>query len=628
MAQVPSQVAAEVGQPHAQTVGLPDIPSDISPALQTFLQGVKELLETREGQRKNSDMQRGVIVADLAAIGLYDPKSNTLGGGRDNTPPSPPRNLAVFQRGSLNLVAWTKPADADLDNVEVWVAEDSSDINKAKLRGVIKAPSEIFEHNSIKLKSSYTYWARAVDASDNKSGWATTSVVAPPGFEHVGDELYDIFFGDLTKNPGIIRIREAIQTIGAYYYETQGFYVGDVVIYGGYVYQSIKDNPAPSKPPENGAYWKRYDSLADVSVANEVRITQSEEQILLRATKAEVKADIDKVNSVMAATFAVQAAEIAARVTKTEFYPTQQLARDNAAQLTVQASLIQTKVSQTTFDLLKGDVATVSSQVDQMADSWSLKIQSMANGQKAVTGIDLTLNDGTGQSQFLVLADNFRVAANIYGAPVGLFAVSGNGVYINNTLYAPGSIQAGHLAANSVTTGTLAAGSITADKISFRAISGDKIAAGAITAGHITAGAILASHISAGAITADKIEANSIDGRVLMQNGIPIDKILTGVILQVVTGTDSVELTQPGTHIYIASATAHGTGSFAFHSSVGGQEFNVPPFFSASGETSYPSLCFSFGAAGRVNSSTAQWLPLSLNATTIDSSSILGIVVK
>lgn len=403
-----------------------------------------------------------------------------------------------------------------------------------------------------------------------------------------------------------------------------------MVIFAGYVYQATKDNPlvvGKNKPPTDQEYWKRYDSIADVTVDHETRIIQNTDEITLRATKAEVKSDVDQINSVMTSTFSVQAAAIDARVTKTDFYPTQQLAKDNAAQLTVHASQIQSKVSQTTFDLLKGNVATVSSQVDQIADAWTVKIQSLANGQKAVTGIDLALNDGTGQSQFIVLADNFRVAANVNGSPVGLFAVSGNGVYINGTLYAPGSIQAGHLAANSVTADKIVGGTITGDKIAGSTITGANIRARSLWADEVLIdGTLSASKIAAGSITADKIAADTIDARVLKQNGIPIDKIMTGVILQVATGATSCTLTQPGTHVYIATSSGFGRGQMLFSSSVGSQGFSLSNFYGSGGEDAYPMLHFAITKAGHAGYSTASWNAGS--GVNLDAASIIGFVVK
>lgn len=620
--------SAALGQPQSQTVGLPDVPSDVSASLKTFLQRVKEVLETREGQR-GGGLQRGVLMGDLVEAGLYDVSSgsfSTLGG--DTTPPSPPRNLAAFQRGTYNLVTWTNPSDADLDFVEIWAAEDSTSLDNAKLRGVIKAPGEVFQHTGIKLTSGYNYWARAADTSMNYSGWTTTVVHTDPGIDTAGGDIYDIFFGDLSKNPGVLRIRAALETVGAYYYEGSDYYVGDVVIYGGYVFQSIKDNPSPSKPPEDIAYWKRYDSLAGVTVENEARITQSEDQILLRATKAELSENIDSINSIMTSTFALQADQIEARVTKTDFYPTEQLAKDNASQLSIQAGQIASKVSQTAFDLLNGQVATVSSEVNQMADSWTVRIQGLNNGQKAVTGIDLALNDGTGQSQFIVMADNFRVVSSTYGTPIGLFAVqSGTGVYINNTLFAPGGIQTSHLAANSITTDKIAAGAVTANDIAAYAITSDKIAANAVTASKISAGAITADKIAAGAINADMITAGTIDANLIRENGIQISKINNGVVVDIETGSNSCSLSGGRTHIYIATITVTGRGDVTFNSSIGSETFPVDPFYGRDNEDVYPHLNFATTKAAWSSGSYAYWQydPASIN---IIAMSIVGISVK
>lgn len=628
--------SASLGQPQSQTVGLPDVPSDVSDNLKTFLQRVKEILETREGQRGGA-LQRGVLLGDMVEAGLYDVSTGTFSAlGGDNTPPNPPRNLAAFQRGSYNLVTWTNPTDDDLDFVEIWAAENSTSLTNAKLRGVIKSPGEIFQHTGIKLVSGYNYWARAADTSMNYSGWTTTVVHTDPGLDTAGGDLYDIFFGDLSQNPGVLRIRAALETVGAYYYTDSDYYVGDVVIYGGYVFQSIKNNPAPSRPPEDATYWKQYNSLADVTVQNEARITQSEGQILLRATKTEVQENIDTINSVMAATFALQAEQINARVAKTDFYPVEQLAKDNAAQLQIQASQIAAKVSQTAFDLLNGQVATVSSEVNQMSDSWTVRIQSLDNGVKAVTGIDLAINDGTGQSQFIVMADNFRVVSSAGSTPLGMFAVNENGTYISNTLFAPGGIQTSHLAADSVTADKIAAGAVTAseiaansvttEKLAASSVTAEKVAAGSITADKIAAQSITADKIASGAISADMITTGTLDGNLIRENGIQISKINNGIVLSVVPGTTACVLQSGRTHVYFATVVAHGRGTITFQSTIGNETFILNSFWGQDNEDIYPYLNFSTIKSGTTDYSTGNWV--AGDGVTIDSASIVGIVIK
>lgn len=140
-------------------------------------------------------------------------------------------------------------------------------------------------------------------------------------------------------------------------------------------------------------------------------------------------------------------------------------------------------------------ISASSSQIEQLSNEYTVKIQSHQNGKNVISGFGL-INKG-GSSEFSVMADNFYIYGDTTnpdepGTPV--FAVktdeSGNmqGIYLNANMIVDGSIDANKLATSEL---------ITSDaQIKDGIITNAKI--GSLHASKITAGTIDAARISVG----------------------------------------------------------------------------------------------------------------------------------
>ena len=148
------------------------------------------------------------------------------------------------------------------------------------------------------------------------------------------------------------------------------------------------------------------------------------------------------------------------------------------AQLSIQNGRIQTAVQDADESL---------SLVTQLADEWSVKIQSHANGEDIISGIGL-LNDTDGNySEFAVLADRFKV----YGNPddpsedaqtVFALDTQTNSLYLLGDLIADGTITARMLSSAELITDSAQIRDAIITDAKIQSLGADKIDAGEIVA--------------------------------------------------------------------------------------------------------------------------------------------------
>lgn len=100
----------------------------------------------------------------------------------------------------------------------------------------------------------------------------------------------------------------------------------------------------------------------------------------------------------------------------------------------------------------------------------------------AISAIEMTTVAGNKAAGLRIISTEtsaymeFRADKAVFASPTGtqmllLDTSSGGNVYLNGALYAPHSIQAGHLAANSVETNSLTIGGVTTDRVAWAAIN-------------------------------------------------------------------------------------------------------------------------------------------------------------
>lgn len=117
---------------------------------------------------------RDWIYADLDGIGNgYSPDQAgnlVVVASSDTTAPAAPLNLREVSRSATQIgLAWTAPADTDIDHYEVW--RDST------LLAMVDAPTTSYTDFNVTSGISYTYKVKAVDTSFNRSPFSNSVTV-------------------------------------------------------------------------------------------------------------------------------------------------------------------------------------------------------------------------------------------------------------------------------------------------------------------------------------------------------------------------------------------------------------------------------------------------------------------
>lgn len=106
----------------------------------------------------------------------------------DTTPPAQPSSLTYAASVGSVFITWTNPSDADLKHVEVWEATT----NNWNTAVMVDTPNAYpngktsFSRSGLAGGESRWFWLRAVDTSNNKSGWYPA---VGSGFQATGDKV-------------------------------------------------------------------------------------------------------------------------------------------------------------------------------------------------------------------------------------------------------------------------------------------------------------------------------------------------------------------------------------------------------------------------------------------------------
>lgn len=577
--------------PKKDTVAVPEVPSTVDAATKEWMQQVKHLLERREGQRRGTEGAKVVTFDDLETAGLYSRETQTFTSTKtsgDTIPPGPPTNFKVTAGGSFNLLSWTNPTDADLSYVEVFChqvnLQEQPIRSEATRLAIIQKPMEVYYHNSLSPTSRYGYWVRAVDTSDNRSQWTpndTTEapVVVDPDPLPWQQEIYDLVFGDLAKNPLVLALNEKIEVVGSFWSADTDYYAFDVVIHGGSIWQAKKDNKGRI-PVTGSQFWdgpwqdmsqvtantgrtvvetaEEFESRINAVTAEDGQfvssIRQYADSVSLSASQTQFKNLISGVvpvhdrnvsyvigDLVLYAPTGGSSQTYKCRRPSLGFLPTNtnywtpygqigQQVESQAAKLEVLPDTIKSEVSKMTFNMGGGKTTTLASAVQQLAGSYTVRIQGSGNAQYA-TGFGLALDPATGTSTFAVQATKFFLT-DTGVAPTGVFGVDTvkKKVFIKGDLFVDGMIKTNHLAAESITATKIAANAVNANTAIFGTLDADKVNIINLKAGNIVSGTINAQKVTITNLDASKITAGTMGASRILLDGTPLDQLFSGVV--------------------------------------------------------------------------------------------------
>lgn len=592
----------------SDTIAIPEIPKTADAQTRAFMESVKEILETREGQRRNTEGSRVVTFNDLATAGLYDTTSKQVVpvtravAGTDTIPPAPPTAFQVTAGGSFNLLTWNNPPDEDLSHIEVYVHEVSQDgvpfRGSAGRLALVTAPLELYYHSNLSPTRRYGYWIRAVDTCDNVSEWTPNDgrppIVVDPDPRPWQQEIYDLVFGDLSKNPLVLALNRKINAVGAFWQEDVAYQQYDVVLYGDKIWQAKRDNMG--KIPVTGDDWAGpFNDMSQITAYTGRRVTETETEFSSRISV--INETLGSLNS----TISQLAGEISLRVSQTIFknliagvIPLYDAATQYRAAVegdpqatppvpAVPASMVlyaPTEAEEARVYMCMEDCLGVAptpgvtseqwkhyGQIGQQVETNTAAIQVLPNQiLSQVENVTFDLTDGgttTLASLVTQLANQYTVQLNAISGERSAFA--GFGLTLNpETLLSefiiqsdkflvirppglsdpPGQTPVGVFGIDA-TTGNVC---INADLYVLGGIRGEHIAADTITADNIDAETITGNEISARTITAGHIAFNTITGNEIAANSITATHISAGAISanDITTGSLDAQLIKLG----------------------------------------------------------------------------------
>ncbi len=147
-----------------------------SPDSKTFLQKVKEILETREGVR-SSRLMAFVTRGELHSMklgGITEQDTNDAGVAvvDDGYSPEPPTNLSVETNFLGNELSWDASTSKDVWYYEVWV-NTAQDRSGAEFLATVSHPKTHYYHSvkAADVNTNHYYWVRAIDWSGYYSEW-------------------------------------------------------------------------------------------------------------------------------------------------------------------------------------------------------------------------------------------------------------------------------------------------------------------------------------------------------------------------------------------------------------------------------------------------------------------------
>ncbi|MDB5358842.1 MAG: hypothetical protein JWO51_139 [Rhodospirillales bacterium] len=379
------------------------------------------------------------------------------------------------------FLAWTNPANADLDRVEVWEAL-VNDLSQAVLVGTTKGSA--FTRSGLQPNTAYYYWLRAVNTSAIAGGY-NTATNAGATTTTIQAMATDITAGGITT-PLLAAGAVTVDKIQA------GTITGDRL--------NINTSlPATITVGATGVSIGTVESQAanPAATVNAGSTLIAPGKILISgaATLASWQngGDNTKIEggAIAANTIAANKITIGNRgltISGLEFSPA--------------------TAGSNTINWTAGSVAYVN-------DAGTLTSAAVASGSATYAGsvIYVYWTEGatalaTTTTAATAAGDSAVCFATIYG-PASVNA-NYSGTVIDGSKIVTGSIAAAQIAANTITASQIAAGTITTAQIAAGTIVAANIAAGSIAADRIAANAITAAQIAAGTITAAQVSPGSI----------------------------------------------------------------------------------------------------------------------
>ena len=517
---------------------IPSVPSSLPPDQAQFFGAMKSAIELLMGQGRTSESDRAARYGELASINTsldYVIESVVTPSGDT---PDPPTDLIVEKGMWVHFLSWTNPEDTVVSHIEVWVSKNTQSRSAAAPVSIITVTDALrgetgkYTATLDDATADYTYWIRSVSYAGNVSTWEPPDVqggYVVPGEDTIGeiiDNILEALTGNITEDHLYIDLSSRINLIDALgtglvdrmvdvrgiignvdaYNDSTLYIVDDTAKYNDFIYICTLDvESIPAPLPTNTAYWdligEYSSSLTGNMNTNTTAIATLDAGIngeggyASRTTALEVTVD-DETTGVDATATAFS--DLYIEIHDTGGF----VSRIEELELTVDDPILGGTISALALSALKvvvddpddgvtanagaieqlsttvGDrtasVETIAESIDGIEGKYTVKIDN--NGYVSGFGLISTANDGTPTSEFIILADTFKVVTPGKTPQVPFVVGSVDGVStvgINGNLVVDSTILARHIQA----------GSITADRLDSTDIFALKITVGAGSSG-------------------------------------------------------------------------------------------------------------------------------------------------
>jgi predicted phage tail protein len=473
-------------------------------------------------------------INSLNVKGAFTTATFTING--DTTAPNAPTGL-VATAGIKNIrLDWTNPAAKDLKIIDVYRHTSNSSGSASKIASI---NSESFVDQNIAADTTYYYWLKAADYSENVSGFsgvAATSATLVTSAGIVDGSIDVAKFASSIEPVSLVTSVPATKSTEVIYNTTNN------VLYrwDGSAYVAATGVTDFSQLSGNVTAAQFAATIQPVTLVTSVPSTKSTETIYNTTNNALYRWDGSSYVTVQGAsdfselTGTVQTAQIAAAaVTATQLgtaaveagkIAANAVTTDKIAALAVNADKIASNAITTAK--IAADAVTSA----ELADNAATEAVIATN---AITATKIS----NGAIETAKLAAGAVTAAKITAGTITASEIASATIVAGNI--ATGTITASQIATNTITASQIAAGAITATEILTGTITALQIAANAITASEIAANTITASEISSGAISATEIAAGAVTTAKLDALAITADKIAANTITaaKIATGT-------------------------------------------------------------------------------------------
>lgn len=376
-----------------------------------------------------------------------------------DTPTDPPTNLkGEGARGVIEL-SWDQVPRDDVKGYNVYISSTLGQVKRftAANSYIFNADPDItysIQVSAVTIKELESEKSNPITATTTKVPWVEIEIPED-----------GIAASDLSKSL-TTEINQAVQTVDGY----QGAL---------------------------NAAKTRLDNVEGTVTTHSSNISTLEDEIALTAKQEELNSATGRLTTAESQIKA-NAKSITSKISTEEFNTLNDTVVDHETRIEQTEKKIEFEVGREEFTDLTESVEATTSQVRQLADEYTVKIESQANGENPiVTGFGLALNDDK-ESEFAILADRFKIFGtkdDKEGKTVFAVDTDKNEVYLVSDLIADGTISAKMLASEKLITN--------AAQIDDGIINSVKIGKGEIKSVNIGKGQINSAHIDY--LTADKI---------------------------------------------------------------------------------------------------------------------------